>query len=148
MRERRGKSMVSASEDIGTCPSGNGLPSQANQRQQAQSGCRSVSSSAGAGVEGRSCWTFRQTESADSPIPLFSTSSRAIAVSMSSSPSIAWRPSEVNFPSMAKATRSFFPIKPETDFLHRALVGKELHLHGASLSDTPRATARLAQRVQ
>jgi hypothetical protein len=63
-----------------------------------------------ADVEGRNCWTPRQTESADSPIPLFSTNSRAIAVSMSSSPSIAWRPSEVNFPSMAKATRSFFPI--------------------------------------
>ena len=45
------------------------------------------------------------------PNPLFSTSSRAIAVSMSSSPSIAWRPSEANLPSMANATNSFLPIR-------------------------------------
>ena len=71
----------------------------------------SASSSACADVEGRNWPSARQTLSADSPIPLFSTSSRAIAVSMSSSPSMACRPSEANLPSIANATSSFLPIK-------------------------------------
>src|ERR1035437_6663400 len=95
------------------------------------------SSSGGASVDGRSCWTLFQTLSALSPIPLFSTSSRAIAVSMSSSLSIAWRPSEVNLPSIAKRHKQFLAHQAETYFLHRALLGKELHLHRASLTNPP-----------
>jgi len=44
-------------------------------------------------------------------IPFSVTNSRAIAMRMSSSSLIAWRPSEENLPSMASDTSSFLPIK-------------------------------------
>src|SRR6266567_1439187 len=79
---------------------------------------RSVSVDDGSGsswisveFDGRSAPRLLHTESADSPMPLFCTSSRAIAVSISSSPSMACKPSEANLPSIAKATSSFLPIK-------------------------------------
>src|SRR5437016_14057621 len=53
-------------------------------------------------LEGRRAPRLLHTESADSPMPLFCTSSRAIAVSISSSPSMACKPSEANLPSIAK----------------------------------------------
>ena len=51
-----------------------------------------------------------QTASARSPIPFSVTSSRAIAMRMSSSSLIACNPSEENLPSMANDTSSFLPI--------------------------------------
>ena len=50
------------------------------------------------------------TASALSPMPFSVTSSRAIAIRMSSPSSIACRPSLANFPSIASETSSFFPI--------------------------------------
>ena len=55
-------------------------------------------STAGADGAGLSCWRLLQIESALSPIRLFSTNSRAIAVSMSSSPTIDCNPSNDPYP--------------------------------------------------
>ena len=52
----------------------------------------------------------RQTSAACSPTPWRVTSSRAIAVNRSSSSSMACKPSTWSLPSIAKETRSFFPI--------------------------------------
>ena len=57
-----------------------------------------------------SAWICRQTSFADSPIPLSVTSSRAVAVSMSSSSSRDCDPSRQNLPSMASETSSFLPM--------------------------------------
>src|ERR1039458_9392376 len=56
-----------------------------------------------------------QTASAVSPIPFLSTSSRAIAESMSSSSSMLCNPSPANLPSMVSATSSFFPMRRKHD---------------------------------
>src|SRR3984957_17467729 len=56
-----------------------------------------------------------QTESAVSPMPFLSTSSRAIAESMSSSSSMLCNPSPANLPSMVSATSSFFPMRRKHD---------------------------------
>jgi hypothetical protein len=96
-----------------------------------------------ADVEGRNCWTLRQTESTDSPIPLFSTSSRArrkqFVVSVDCLETFG---SEL--PLHGQCYEEFLAHQAETDFLHGSLIGKELHLHGTSMSDTPRA-AELAE---
>ena len=58
----------------------------------------------------RCTWRLRHTSAAASPTPWRVTNSRAIAVSKSSSSSMACKPSAWSFPSIAKETCSFFPI--------------------------------------
>ena len=93
-------------------------------------------------------WSDRHISSAFPPIPLSVTSSRAIAMSRSSSSPTACKPSVENLPSMASKTRSFLPINRRQVSCCRIRIGKVLDCDLFPLADAPGPPARLAQRIE
>ena len=87
--------------------------------------------------EGRNSPTRFQRRSADSPMPRFCTNSRAIAVSMSSSPSNSLQTFGGKLAFHGESHEKLLAHQTQTDFLHRPAIGEELHFHRPLLANAP-----------
>ena len=71
-----------------------------------------------------------------------------MAVSMSSSPVDRLQPIGGELPFHGQSDQKLLAHQAQTDLLHGAAVGEELHFHGMLLPYAPRAPAGLPQSVQ
>ena len=91
--------------------------------------------------------TADQTASARSPIPFSVTSSRAMAIRMSSSSLIALQPFRRELAFHGQRHQQLLSHQPQTAFLHRLGVMEKLHLHGEPLPNSPASPAGLAKHI-